>query len=156
MTKKLTGEFGNVRMFELKKGLFIHEGNYEDFLKMYNLAIQRNKDDFPFRNDSGELYKVETAFVSFVLKTFQEHEHSVLVGEANQYKSNEEKLTGEELEKAQKELTEEYDKRQSLLDKKGKLYDTEGQVMNKVDPAKEYRRNLLKKEIKKRQKPKNK
>ena len=156
MTKKLTGEFGNVRMFELKKGLFIHEGNYEDFLKMYNLAIQRNKGDFPFRNDSGELYKVETAFVSFVLKTFQEHDHSVLVGEANQYKSNEEKLTGEELEKAQKELTEEYDKRQSLLDKKGKLYDTEGQVMNKVDPAKEYRRNLLKKEIKKRQKPKNK
>tara|TARA_Y100000768_G_scaffold329541_1_gene267907 strand:- start:29 stop:499 length:471 start_codon:yes stop_codon:yes gene_type:complete len=156
MTKKITKEFGNVRMFELKKGLFIHEGNYEDFLKMYNLAIQRNKDDFPFRNDSGELYKVETAFVSFVLKTFQEHDHNILVGEANKYKSNEEKLTGEELEKAQKELTEEYDKRQGLLDEKGKLYDTDGQVINKVDPAKEYRRNLLKKEIKKRQKPKNK
>ena len=32
----------------------------------------------------------------------------------------------------------------------------DGQVINKEDPAKEYRRNLLKKEIKKRQKPKNK
>ena len=156
MTKNLTKEFGKTRMFELKKGLFIHGGNYVDFLKMYNLALQRNKDDFPFRNDKGELYKVETAFVSFVLKTFQEHDHNTLVAGANTFKKNEEKLHGEELEQAQKELTEEFDERQKLLDERGRIYDTDGQVANKIDPTKQYRRNLLKKEMKKRQKPKNK
>ena len=164
MTNKLTSHFGQSRMFELKKGLFIHEGNFEDFLKMYNLALQRSKDSFPFRNDAGELYKIETPFVSFVLKTFQEHNHNFLVGSANKYKKYEEKLTGEELKKAKEEFTEDFNTRQKILDSKVKLYDTDGQVINKEnleidftsqqDPVKKQRREMLKKEIKKSEKKK--
>ena len=131
---------------------------------MYNLALQRNKDSFPFRNDAGELYKIETPFVSFVLKAFQEHSHEFLVGSANKFKKDEQKLTGEELKKAKEELTKDFDTRQKILDSKGKLYDTDGQVINKEnlvidftsqkDPAKKHRRDLLKKEMKKSQKKK--
>lgn len=158
MTAKLTGLFGESRMFELKKGLYIHEGNYEDFLKMYNLALQRNKADFPFRNDQGVLYKIEVAFVDFVLNVFKSHDHSILVNDVNKYKQNEEKLYGEELEQAQKELTEEFDARQEILDKKGLIYDTDGQVANKT-PIQEWRRTLLKKhqaKLAKQKKNKNK
>ena len=43
---------------------------------------------FPFRNHQGKLYVIETEFVEFVLKTFQEVDHNQLVDKANQYKKD--------------------------------------------------------------------
>ena len=58
-----------IRVFELKKGLYITPDNYERFAKRYDKAVARNLKAFPFKNHEGKVYKIETAFVEFVLKT---------------------------------------------------------------------------------------
>ena len=120
-----------IRVFELKKGLYIIPDNYEKFAKVFERALAKNKRQFPFRNHQGKLYMIETAFVEFVLKTMQEQDHEELILKANQYKKDEEKLTKEEFERKQKEYLENYKKDEAERRKSPKLYDLDGQVINK-------------------------
>ena len=120
-----------IRVFELKKGLYITPDNYEKFAKTFDKAIQKNKKKFPFRNHQGKLYIIETDFVHFVLKTMQEQDHEELIQKANQYKKDEERLTREEFEEKRKKYLEEYKKAEAERRKNPKLYDLDGQVINK-------------------------
>ena len=46
----LSKDYGKVRTFELKKGLFITPDNYEKFARTFDKALALNKKSFPFRN----------------------------------------------------------------------------------------------------------
>lgn len=127
----LSKDYGKVRTFELKKGLFITPDNYEKFARTFDKALALNKKSFPFRNHQGKLYVIETEFVEFVLRTFQEVDHSLLINKANQYKKDEEKLAKEEFEKKQKEYLEDWKEQERLRAQNPKLYDLDGQVINK-------------------------
>ena len=80
-----------IRVFELKKGLYITPENYEKFAQRFDRALATGQKAFPFRNEQGKVYKIETAFVQFVLKTMQTMDHGELMDKANRYKKDEEK-----------------------------------------------------------------
>ena len=120
-----------IRVFELKKGLFITPNNYVKFARTFEKALSKNKKKFPFRNHTGKLYIIETDYVKFALKTLQEQDHEELIKKANQYKRDEEKLSKEEFELKQKQYLEQYKEEERIRSKSPKLYDLDGQVINK-------------------------
>ena len=120
-----------VRMFELKKGLFITGDNYEMLSKAYDKAVQKNKKGFLFRNHEGKLYKIDCDYMDFVLKTLQETVHSELITKANDYKKHEEKLTREEFEEYQERLKKQAEIEQMTRDRTPKIWNMDGQVLNK-------------------------
>ena len=120
-----------IRMFELKKGLFITSDNYEMLAKAYDKAVQKKKKGFLFRNHEGKLYKIECAFMEFVLKTLQEEDHKELIDKANAYKKHEEKLTREEFEEYQERVKKEHEIERMSRDRTPKIWNMDGQVMNK-------------------------
>ena len=120
-----------IRVFELKKGLYITPDNYTKFARTFEKALSKNKKKFPFRNHTGKLYIIETDYVKFALKTLQEQDHEELIKKANQYKRDEEKLSKEEFELKQKQYLEQYKEEERIRSKSPKLYDLDGQVINK-------------------------
>ena len=128
--KKL--DFTGGVQFEIKKGLYLNEKNYEDFMKMYNLALERKKSDFPFRNTEGKLFKVETDFVSFVLKTISNTTIKEINKKSKEHDKRQEEFDKEELRLAIKEHEEEQEEG----------FDEE------ITPVREWRRELYKKHIK--------
>ena len=128
--KKL--DFTGGVQFEIKKGLHLNEKNYEDFIKMYNLALERSKSDFPFRNDEGKLFKVETDLVSFVLKTMSNTTIEEINKKSKEHDKRQEEFDKEELRLAIKEHEEEQEEG----------FDEE------ITPVREWRRELYKKHIK--------
>jgi len=120
-----------IRVFELKKGLFITEDNYEMLAKAYDKAIQKKKKGFLFRNHEGKLYKIECAFMEFVLTTLQEEDHSELIKKANDYKKYEQKLTREEFEEYQEKVKKEAEVEKVSRDRTTKIWSMDGQVLNK-------------------------
>lgn len=127
----MTEKKKQIRMFELKKGLFITSDNYEMLAKAYDKAVQKKKKGFLFRNHEGKLYKIECAFMEFVLKTLQETDHNELIEKANAYKKHEEKLTREEFEEYQAKVKKEHEIEQMTRDRTPKIWNMDGQVMNK-------------------------
>ena len=126
-----------IRVFELKKGLYITPKNYERFAKRYDKAVARNEKAFPFRNHEGKVYKIETAFVEFVLKTMQTMDHEELIEKANEYKKLEERLSKEEFEEAQEKMKNEYLEQEKIRESEKKIWSMDGQVMNKKKFKKE-------------------
>tara|TARA_R100001443_G_scaffold31327_1_gene45330 strand:+ start:272 stop:688 length:417 start_codon:yes stop_codon:yes gene_type:complete len=126
-----------IRVFELKKGLYITPKNYERFAKRYDKAVARNEKAFPFRNHEGKVYKIETAFVEFVLKTMQTMDHGELIEKANEYKKLEERLSKEEFEEAQEKMKNEYLEQEKIRESEKKIWSMDGQVMNKKKFKKE-------------------
>ena len=120
-----------IRVFELKKGLYITPDNYNKFARTFEKALNKNKKKFPFRNHKGKLYIIDTDFVEFALRTLQEQDHQELTKKANQYKKDEEKLSKEEFEKKQKQYLEQYKEEERIRSRSPKLYDLDGQVINK-------------------------
>ena len=57
-----------IRVFELKKGLYITPDNYNKFARTFEKALNKNKKKFPFRNHKGKLYIIDTDFVEFCFK----------------------------------------------------------------------------------------
>ena len=98
-----------IRIFEIKKGLYITEDNYEDFAKAFDTALAKKLDRFPFRNDKGKLYVIETEFVKFVLDYLEKADHEDLIKKANEYKIEEEKLTKEEFEEKQAKMLKDHE-----------------------------------------------
>jgi len=127
-----TLDFKGGVQFEIKKGLYLNSNNYKDFMKMYNLALERKKSDFPFRNDDGELFKVETEFVSFVLKTMSNSSIKEINKKSKEHDKRQKETDKEELRLAIKEHEEE----------KEEGFDGE------ITPIREWRRELYKKHIK--------
>ena len=128
--KKL--DFKGEMQFEIKKGLFLNAKNYDNFMKMYNLALERKKPDFPFRSDEGELFKVETEFVSFVLKTMSNTNIKEMNKKSKEYDKRQKQADKEELRLAIKEHEEE----------KEEGFDEE------ITPVRQWRRELYKKHTK--------
>ena len=126
-----------IRVFELKKGLYITPKNYERFAKRYDKAVARNEKAFPFRNHEGKVYKIETAYVEFVLKTMQTMDHEELIEKANEYKKLEERLSKEEFEEAQEKMKNEYLEQEKIRESEKKIWSMDGQVMNKKKFKKE-------------------
>jgi hypothetical protein len=120
-----------IRTFEIKKGLYITPENYEDFTKTFETAISKNLDRFPFRNKEGKVYAIETAYVEFVMKTLQTMDHEDLIKKSEDYKKTEEQLTKEEFEDKQKGYLKDYQDDEKQRDLKPKIYDLDGQVINK-------------------------
>ena len=122
-----------IKEFELKPDLFINDKNYSDLLKMYKTALKKKKTNFPFRNDKGKIYAIETDYMSFIieggvnfigLKNISEKEKMELDNKSKQYKIDEERLTKEELEKKQNEILK------TELNKENKIF-TFGSEKNK-------------------------
>ena len=138
-----------IRVFELKKGLFITPKNYERFAKRYDKAVARSEKAFPFRNHEGKVYRIETAYVEFVLKTMQTMDHGELIDKANRYKKDEEKLTKEEFEIKQEKYKQEYIAQEKARTVNKKIWSMDGQVMNKQkfdsEPTKESKKPPKKK-----------
>ena len=122
----------NIRVFELKKGLYITEENYEDFAKAFDIAVSKNLERFPFRNEEGKLYAIETEFVKFVLEYLEKADHEDLIKKANDYKKEEEKLTKEEFEEKQAQMLKEHEEAEKARSEKPKIYTFDGLVANKV------------------------
>mgnify|MGYP003638476987 CR=1 FL=1 len=120
-----------IRIFELKKGLFISSDNYEMLAKAYDKAVQKKKKGFLFRNHEGKLYKIECAYMEFVLKTLQESDHKELIDKANAYKKHEQKLTKEEFEEYQERVKKQHEVEQTSRDRTPKIWNMDGQVINK-------------------------
>ena len=120
-----------IRVFELKKGLFISSDNYEMLAKAYDKAVQKRKKGFLFRNHKGKLYKIECAYMEFVLKTLQESDHTELIDKANAYKKHEQKLTKEEFEEYQERVKKQHEVEQMSRDRTPKIWNMDGQVINK-------------------------
>ncbi len=104
-----------IKEFELKPSLFINDTNYEELIKMYKIALKKNKTKFPFKNKEGKIYAIETDYISFILdgganfvglKQMTDDDHEDLDKKSKQYKIDEERLTKEELEKKQNEMLE--------------------------------------------------
>tara|TARA_R100000908_G_scaffold64615_1_gene49163 strand:- start:7332 stop:7712 length:381 start_codon:yes stop_codon:yes gene_type:complete len=102
-----------INEFELKPDLFINNDNYSELIKMYKLALKKNKKNFPFRNKKGKVYAIETDYVTFIingganfsgLNNLNKKEQKDLELKSKQYKKDEERLTKEELEKKQNEI----------------------------------------------------
>jgi uncharacterized protein YbaP (TraB family) len=130
-----------IRVFELKKGLYITPKNYERFAKRYDKAVARNEKAFPFRNHEGKVYKIETAYVEFVLKTMQTMDHEELIEKANEYKKLEERLSKEEFEEAQEKMKNEYLEQEKIRESEKKIWSMDGQVMNKKKFKKEDKKD---------------
>jgi|ETNvirnome_6_100_1030635.scaffolds.fasta_scaffold72687_2 hypothetical protein len=107
MTKKEKNEldFQKIRL-EIKPGLFIDGDNSEEFKKMYNLALERKKDSFPFRNEAGELFKIETDYITFLLTNLTEEQIKNLEKDSDKFNKRQEKELQEEIEMAIKEHEE--------------------------------------------------
>ena len=102
-----------INEFELKPNLFINNDNYLELIKMYEIALKKNKKNFPFRNKEGKVYAIETDYVSFIingganfigLNKLSKKDQKDLEFKSKQYKKDEERLTKEELEKKQNEI----------------------------------------------------
>ena len=102
-----------INKFELKPNLFINNDNYFELIKMYELALKKNKKNFPFKNKEGKVYAIETDYVSFIingganfvgLDNLNKKDQKDLEVKSKQYKKDEERLTKEELEKKQNEI----------------------------------------------------
>ena len=130
-----------IRVFELKKGLFITPKNYERFAKRYDKAVARSEKAFPFRNHEGKVYRIETAYVEFVLKTMQTMDHGELIDKANEYKKLEERLSKEEFEEAQEKIKNEYLEQEKIRESEKKIWSMDGQVMNKQKFKKEDKKD---------------
>ena len=98
------------REFELKIGLNITEDNYEELINVYNKAIKAKSKTFPFRNEEGKLYAIQTDYMTFVLETLEKIDHNVLEEKSKEYKKVERKLTKEEFEEKQKKMLESHNK----------------------------------------------
>jgi len=120
-----------IRAFELMKGLYIHGGNYERFVKAFDRAHGSNKEFFIFRNHEGRPYQIRTEFVSWVIKLFSETNHTDLARAANEYKKGEERLTKAEFEKKKEKLKNEFLDSQRLMEKRPKIFNKDSQVINK-------------------------
>ena len=107
MTKKEKNEldFQKIRL-EIKPGLFIGSDNSEEFKKMYNLALERKKDSFPFRNEAGELFKIETDYITFLLTNLTEEQLKNLEKDSAKFNKRQEKELQEEIEKAMEDHEE--------------------------------------------------
>jgi virulence-associated protein VapD len=121
-----------IRIFELKKDLYITEDNYEEFAKAFDTALAKNLDRFPFRNDKGKLYAIETEFVKFVLEYLEKADHEDLIKKANDYKVQEEKLTKEEFEEKQAQILKDHQEAEKARKEKPKLYTFDGLIANKL------------------------
>jgi len=102
-----------INEFELKPDLFINDDNYSELIKMYKIAIKKNKNNFPFKNKEGKIYAIETDFITFIingganfvgLNNLSKEEQKDLNSKSKQYKIDEARLTKEELEKKQNEI----------------------------------------------------
>ena len=133
-----------IRTFEIKKGLYITPENYKEFADTFEKAVQKKLAHFPFRNAEGKLYAIETQYVEFVMTTLQTMDHEELIKKSNNYKKDEEKLSKEEFEEKQKSYLEEYKEDEKERSKKSKIYDLDGQVINKLKKKKKqiWKRNL--------------
>ena len=141
----MTEDF-KIRVFELKKGLFINSDNYEMLAKAYDKAVQKKKKGFLFRNHEGKLYKIECAFLEFVLTTLQEEDHNELIKKANDYKKHEQKLTREEFEEYQERVKKQAEIDKTTRDRTTKIWSMDGQVLNKktseeLNPKKTTKKN---------------
>jgi len=114
-----------IKEFKLKPSLFINDTNYDELIKMYKIALKKNKTNFPFKNKEGKIYAIETDYISFILdgganfvglKQMTDEDHEDLDKKSKQYKIDEERLTKEELEKKQNEMLE------SELNKDDKIF----------------------------------
>jgi uncharacterized protein YbaP (TraB family) len=121
--------------------LYITPKNYERFAKRYDKAVARNEKAFPFRNHEGKVYKIETAYVEFVLKTMQTMDHEELIEKANEYKKLEERLSKEEFEEAQEKMKNEYLEQEKIRESEKKIWSMDGQVMNKKKFKKEDKKD---------------
>ena len=130
-----------IRVFELKKGLYITPKNYERFAKRYDKAVARSEKAFPFRNHEGKVYRIETEYVEFVLKTMQTMDHGELIEKANEYKKLEERLSKEEFEEAQEKMKNEYLEQEKIRESEKKIWSMDGQVMNKKKFKKEDKKD---------------
>ena len=106
MTKKNTQISLEEMELEIKPGLRINKKNSEEFKKMYNLAIERKKESFPFRNDLGELFKVETDYITFILNNLTKEQIENLEKDSDKFNKRQEKELQEEIDMAIKEHEE--------------------------------------------------
>ena len=121
-----------VREFELKMGLIINENNYEELLKVYDQAIKTKNKRFPFRNDEGKLYAIDTDYVTFVLDYLDKADHEELAQQSKDYKKLEQKLTKEEFEQKQKNLLKEHEEAERARNSHQKIYTMDGLIANKL------------------------
>jgi len=107
MTKKEKKQidFQKIRL-EIKPGLYVDSANSDEFKKMYNLALERKKDSFPFRNESGQLFKIETDYITFLLTNLTEDQLKNLEKDSAKFNKRQEKELQDELEKAVNEHEE--------------------------------------------------
>ena len=106
MTKKNTELSLTEIDLEIKPGLHINSENSQEFKKLYNLAIERKKDSFPFRNNKGELYKIETEYIKFILNKLTKEQLTSLEKDTHNFKKRQEKELQEEIDLSIKEHEE--------------------------------------------------
>lgn len=121
-----------VREFELKIGLKINENNYEELLRVYDQAVKTKNKRFPFRNEEGKLYAIDTDYVTFVLDYLDKADHEELEKQSDEYKKLEKKLTKEEFEKKQKDLLKKHEEDEKARDAHQKIYTMDGLIANKL------------------------
>tara|TARA_B110000285_G_C14491804_1_gene324282 strand:- start:83 stop:487 length:405 start_codon:yes stop_codon:yes gene_type:complete len=132
MTKKTKLVFKKGIEIEIKKGLNLNSENFESFIKIYNIALEKDKKDFPFRSDEGKLFKIETSYITFFLKTLSTTKLEEIQTKSNDYKERQEANLKEEIKLAIKENEEEM--------KEG--------FNEEITPVREWRRTLYQKHIK--------
>lgn len=134
MTKKTKNElvFNEGVEIEIKKGLNINSENFEAFIKIYNIALEKDKKEFPFRSDEGKLFKIETAYITFFLKTISNTKLEEIQIKSKEYKERQEINLKEEIKLSVKEHEEEKE---------------EG-FKEEITPVREWRRTLYEKHIK--------
>ena len=107
MTKKNKEELSFVGIeLEIKPGLYINNENSDEFKKMYSLALERKKESFPFRNALGELYKIETDYITFILNNLSKKQLKTLGKDSEKFNKRQEKELQEEIELSIKEHEE--------------------------------------------------
>tara|TARA_R100001086_G_scaffold172498_1_gene94422 strand:- start:294 stop:704 length:411 start_codon:yes stop_codon:yes gene_type:complete len=121
-----------VREFELKIGLKINENNYEELLRVYDQAVKTKNKRFPFRNEEGKLYAIDTDYVTFVLDYLDKADHEELEKQSDEYKKLEKKLTKEEFEKKQKDLLKKHEEDEKARNAHQKIYTMDGLIANKL------------------------
>jgi len=121
-----------VREFELKIGLKINENNYEELLRVYDQAVKTKNKRFPFRNEEGKLYAIDTDYVTFVLDYLDKADHDELEKQSDEYKKLEKKLTKEEFEKKQKDLLKKHEEDEKARNAHQKIYTMDGLIANKL------------------------
>ena len=106
MTKKNTELSLTDIKLEIKPGLHINSENAQEFTKMYNLALERKKESFPFRNKEGQLYKIETDYITFILNNLTEEQLKNLDKNSARFNKRQEKELQEEIDLSVKEHEE--------------------------------------------------